>query len=91
MDPHVVKNQEAVRKILQENGQVLAVLQGHCHAGAFSVEKGIPYLTLKALVDGREKTPILLGTTEGQEEGMLLKFLDLAEGEQKVESCIFLR
>ena len=55
------------------------------------MEKGIPYLTLKALVDGREKTPILLGTTEGQEEGMLLKFLDLAEGEQKVESCIFLR
>ena len=46
---------------------------------------------LKALVDGREKTPVLLGTTEGQEEGMLLKLLDLAEGEQKVESCIFLR
>lgn len=47
-----VKNAKAVRKILEKAGNVLAVLQGHDHKGAYAKINGIHYFTLKALVDG---------------------------------------
>ena len=53
-DPHLVGNAAAVRGILEESGKVLCVLQGHCHAGAFGVQGGIPYYTFRALCEGEE-------------------------------------
>jgi len=50
---HVVKNAEAVRKVLQAHKEVLAVFQGHNHAGAYSRIEGIHYYTLKAMVEGQ--------------------------------------
>lgn len=47
-----VKNADAVRRILEKSGNVLAVMQGHDHKGAYKKIKGIHYFTLKALVDG---------------------------------------
>jgi len=47
-----VKNAKAVRRILEKSGNVLAVLQGHDHKGAYAKINGIHYFTLKALVDG---------------------------------------
>jgi alkaline phosphatase len=47
-----VKNADAVRRILERSGTVLAVLQGHDHKGAHARINGIHYFTLKALVDG---------------------------------------
>ena len=47
-----VKNAKAVRRILEKAGNVLAVLQGHDHQGAYAKINGIHYFTLKALVDG---------------------------------------
>lgn len=47
-----VKNAKAVRRILENAGNVLAVLQGHDHQGAYVKINGIHYFTLKALVDG---------------------------------------
>lgn len=50
---HYVKNAEDVRKVLQEHKKVLAVFQGHNHAGHYSRIEGIHYYTLKAMVEGQ--------------------------------------
>ncbi len=47
-----VKNAAAVRRIFEQSGNVLAVVQGHDHKGAYAKINGIHYFTLKALVDG---------------------------------------
>ena len=47
-----VKNADQVRKILEGSGKVLAVFQGHHHAGSYNQIAGIHYYTLKALVEG---------------------------------------
>ncbi|MHC4433441.1 MAG: metallophosphoesterase [Planctomycetota bacterium] len=47
-----IKNAEQVRKILEGSGKVLAVFQGHHHAGSYAHLAGIHYYTLKALVEG---------------------------------------
>ncbi|MCK4564753.1 MAG: metallophosphoesterase [Verrucomicrobia bacterium] len=49
---HSIKNAEEVRRVLEESGKVLAVFQGHNHAGAYSHIEDIHYYTLKALVEG---------------------------------------
>jgi predicted phosphodiesterase len=48
---YTVKSAPAVRKILEDSGQVLAVLQGHSHANAYQAVGGIHYVTLRALVE----------------------------------------
>jgi alkaline phosphatase len=50
--PYGVKNAGTVRRILEKSGNVLAVMQGHDHRGAYAKINGIHYFTLKALVDG---------------------------------------
>jgi alkaline phosphatase len=50
--PFGVKNGPAVRKLLEESGKVLAVLQGHWHRGNYQELGGIHYCTLKAVVEG---------------------------------------
>jgi len=47
-----IRNAAQVRQILQACGKVLAVFQGHHHAGSYSNIAGIHYYTLKALVEG---------------------------------------
>jgi predicted phosphodiesterase len=49
---YYVKNAAAVRSILEAPGNVLAVFQGHRHEGAYSVINGIPYYTLKGVIEG---------------------------------------
>ncbi|MDP6525425.1 MAG: metallophosphoesterase [Kiritimatiellia bacterium] len=49
---HYIKNADQVRNLLQESSQVLAVFQGHNHAGHYSHIENIHYYTLKAMVDG---------------------------------------
>ena len=49
---HYVKNAADVRLILQKHQRVLAVFQGHNHAGHYSHIEGIHYYTLKAMVAG---------------------------------------
>ncbi|MGH7455391.1 MAG: metallophosphoesterase [bacterium] len=50
--PYGVKNAKTVRRLLEKSGNVLAVMQGHDHKGAYAKINGIHYFTLKALVDG---------------------------------------
>jgi alkaline phosphatase len=50
--PYGVKNAAEVRKLLEESGRVLAVLQGHFHAGDYRELGGIHYCTLAAMIEG---------------------------------------
>lgn len=47
-----VRNSAAVRDAFAASGKVLAVFQGHDHPGAHTVQNGIHYYTLKAIVEG---------------------------------------
>lgn len=47
-----VKNAEAVRKVLEDSRQVLAVFQGHSHKNDVKDINGIHYCTLVAMVEG---------------------------------------
>jgi predicted MPP superfamily phosphohydrolase len=49
---YYVKNAAEVRAVLEKSGTVIAVLQGHRHEGAFSTINGIPYFTVRGLVEG---------------------------------------
>jgi alkaline phosphatase len=47
-----VKQQKAVRKILEESGKVLAVLMGHSHKNDYRQIAGIHYCVLRAVIEG---------------------------------------
>ena len=49
---HCPDNSDAVRKLLEESGNVLAVFQGHYHKGGLNKINNIFYYTLKAVVEG---------------------------------------
>ena len=51
-DPHVVRNHDAVRSVIERAGNVAVVIQGHCHPGRHRVLNGIPYITLAAMCVG---------------------------------------
>ena len=51
-DDHGVKNAPAVRAVLEEAGNVVAVFQGHMHWGGYAAIEGIHYVTLRATVEG---------------------------------------
>jgi predicted phosphodiesterase len=52
---HGVKNNVAVRSILESSGNVLAVFQGHSHQNDWTEIGGIHYCTLVAMVEGSGK------------------------------------
>ncbi|MEE2710498.1 MAG: metallophosphoesterase [Gemmatimonadota bacterium] len=52
LDPHVVKNAEQVRSILEQAGTVRAVIQAHYHPGLSTTINGIAYIGLRAMVVG---------------------------------------
>lgn len=45
-------NAGKVRAILEQSGKVLVVFQGHYHDGGYNTINGIPYYTLKAVIEG---------------------------------------
>jgi alkaline phosphatase len=50
--PFGIKNGPEVRKILEDSGKVLAVLQGHFHFGNYQEIGGLHYCTMSAMVEG---------------------------------------
>lgn len=50
--PYGVKNAAEIRQALEASGRVLAVFQGHHHAGGYRQLNGIHYCTLRAMVEG---------------------------------------
>ena len=53
-----VFNHLAVRDILAADGDVIAVFSGHDHSGNYSEIDGIHYLTIAAMIDHDEPTPL---------------------------------
>jgi predicted phosphodiesterase len=51
-DNHGVKNNAAVRDVLESSGKVLAVFQGHSHRNDLKDINGIHYCTMVAMVEG---------------------------------------
>lgn len=47
-----IKNASIVREILENNGFVKCVFHGHDHKGGYEQINGIPYYTLKGLIEG---------------------------------------
>lgn len=54
-NPHVIRNAEKVRKILENCNKQVIVFQGHMHTGYESIKNGIGYYTLPSIVDGRTR------------------------------------
>ncbi len=52
---HFINNASEVRKVLEQSKKVLAVFNGHQHAGQYNLINGIHYYTLKAVVEGQGK------------------------------------
>lgn len=47
-----IRNAPAARQILEQSGKVLAVIQGHHHENSLAVINDIPYLVMRAVVEG---------------------------------------
>ena len=64
---HTIKNADALRQILENDGQVVAAFSGHDHKGEISVNNGIHYFVLEGNVgtsdsEGWEKASSTNGT-----------------------------
>lgn len=53
-EPYQVNNARQVRTILENNGKVKCVFQGHYHEGNYSEINGIHYYTLRSLIEGQK-------------------------------------
>ncbi len=53
---HIIKNAAQVRKILESDGRVKTVYQGHYHPGKVTAHNLINYFTLKAMCEGNTNT-----------------------------------
>lgn len=51
-DPHVVRNSNEVREVLEKSNKDIRVIQGHYHTGYHQVHNNIDYLTHTAMVIG---------------------------------------
>ena len=52
LDPHLVRNADAVRRVLESARCPVVVLQGHYHPGLLQQINGVTYLTLGAMCEG---------------------------------------
>lgn len=81
---HNIKNASEVRKILEEDGQVLAVISGHDHQGGYSNIKGIHYIVLHGNVGVNDyRTWAATSNTEGfdKNEDNQFALLEISKGE----------
>ena len=67
-----INNADQVRQILEDSRKVLAVFQGHNHAGHYSHINGIHYYTLKAMVDGTGKRNNSYAVVEVHDDNSIL-------------------
>lgn len=72
-DPHVIKNADEVRKILESSGKVKAVFQGHFHKGYKQELSGIPYITVPAMCEGNGEGQNAFGIVEISENQLIYR------------------
>lgn len=83
---HNIKNASEVRKALEEDGQVLAVISGHDHQGGYSNIKGIHYIVMHGNVGVNDyRTWAATSNTEGfdKKEDNQFALLEIAQGAGK--------
>lgn len=68
---YFVKHAAVVRRILERDGNVKAVFQGHYHEGYFQCINNIPYYTLKSLVDGNSPKGYNFALIEVSNDGVI--------------------
>lgn len=73
-NPHVIRNAEGVRSILEGCGKQVVVFQGHMHCGRESETNGIGYHTMRSIVNGRTRTCYWI--VEVSPEGMTINRYD---------------
>ncbi|MFH1571492.1 MAG: metallophosphoesterase [Gemmatimonadota bacterium] len=83
LDPHVVRNADRVRHVLERSGNVKAVVQAHYHPGLRAVQNGIPYVGLRAMVVGPGPENNAYAVLELRADGSLA-----VEGGGQQESCV---
>lgn len=66
LDPHVVRDHNEVRSVLEQSGKVKMVFQGHYHPGHHARINHIPYYTLRAMVEGESQNSALLVSVENE-------------------------
>lgn len=71
-DSYGVRNNAAVRKVLESTGNVLVVFQGHSHKNELNQISGIRYCTMVAMVEGSGLDNNGYSTIEIQSEGTVL-------------------
>lgn len=80
---HNLWNAAAVLALIERHPQVVAWINGHNHAGAFGEKSGVPFVTMKGMVETAETTAFatarilddrLLLTGHGREPSRELKF-----------------
>jgi 3',5'-cyclic AMP phosphodiesterase CpdA len=71
LDPHVVRDAARVRQVLETAGNVAAVVQAHYHPGLRTVQNGIPYICLRAMVVGPGPVNNAYAIIEVREDGRL--------------------
>lgn len=53
---HNVWNAPAVLKVIERHRNVVAWLNGHNHAGAFAIHEGVPFITMRGMVETADTT-----------------------------------
>lgn len=53
---HLIKNAPQIREILENDGRVKTIYQGHYHPGKVSIHSKISYITLKAMCEGNNNS-----------------------------------
>lgn len=64
-EDHNIKNSSLIRKMLEEDGRVMAVFSGHYHKGDYAAINGIHYLVLKGNVEVHESGMVTEGHMVG--------------------------
>lgn len=57
---HIIKNASVIREILENDGRVKTVYQGHYHPGKMTDYNNIRYVTLKAMCEGTDNSYIII-------------------------------
>lgn len=67
-----ISNAPEVREVLEQNGNVKVVFQGHHHDGNYSYNNGIHYYTMKSVVDGLVENNFALVTMDQQKKQIVI-------------------
>lgn len=69
IDPHIVKNADEIRELLEKSNKKITVFQGHYHHGYKQNINGIDYITLSAVCEGSQIDDVPFMIVEVDDDG----------------------